>query len=147
MCYQAIRERLRQVLQLDRSGSKLRLTTDGLEIRYTRKAVNTNFQCPIVWPLEAQSFTVILETFPNFFTNPATQSPWLFQITPPPLAFFGSPNTKPSEFSFTHPGWVLLHLTWTWILFGLLGMFGTIAKNSALFLIQRALNPLSTFLS
>ena len=97
--------------------------------------------------LKAHSFAVILETFPNFFTNPATQSPSLFWITSPPPAFFGSPNTEPSVFSFTYPDWGLLHFTWTWILLGLLGMFGTVTKNSTLFLIQRALNPLSTFFS
>ena len=78
------------------------------------------------------------EVIPSDLANPVTQSPFSLRISPPPPAIPGLPTTDQSVFSFSHPTGGLVHFTWMLVLRFLLGLSLTIAKNSALFLIQRS---------
>ena len=78
------------------------------------------------------------EVIPSDLANPITQSPFSLWINPPPPAILGLPTADPSVFSFSHPIGGLVHFTWILILRFSLGLSPTIAKNLALFLIQRS---------
>ena len=119
-------------LQSVKRGSSIRLTTEGLEARYTASISMQILSIPnclatISPSFKAHSSTTVLDMFPSLRMKPATHSPSLHLRMPPPPAFSGLPNTDPSMLSFVHPSGGLSHLTWICVCLGLFGPLGTMA--------------------
>ena len=85
---------------------------------------------------KAHSLAIVLEILPSFLSKLEIHSSLLLCSTLRPPTFLGFPKLDSSVLSLTQLGMGFFHLTWTWVLFGLLELSGTIAKNSAPFLIQ-----------